>query len=145
MSFRPDMAKGPSLSLGGGSFPPTSPAIAPAWFLLGTKNFGDFVSPGGGSIGLYATLPNTFFHAFFIRVITPFYGSEITVSNLTLASDLKGALTAQIDTSVAADYPSSYFDGGAGNYFNIINWQYNFDAALTQGQVSAYALISKYV
>lgn len=145
--MRPGKAKGPTTlnNTGGGTFPPTTPVIAPAWFLLGTKTFADFVSPAGGSLSFYASLPNTFFHGFFIRVTTAFLGNEISISNLTLASDFRGDLTALIDASVVGDYPTSYFDGGAGNYFNFIEWNYNFDAALTQGQVSAYALISTYV
>ncbi len=143
--MRPGMAKGPSvapLTAGGGTFPPTSPVIVPAWFLLGTLVYTDFTTPGASTKLFYATAAKTMLHGFFTRVTTGFTGVGSADSSLMLGYGSFTALTGIMNVLAAAEYPVSLFEGGYGNVFTNLSANLTADVALTAGSAEVYGLLS---
>lgn len=104
MVMRATQAKGPSTSLGGGggTYPPTAPAITPAWFAF-TFDHEDFQDASlarnieAYSLGIAAVL-----HGLILRPTIAFAGTGITAYTLSvgLAGDLE-RYTSQFDMMAA--------------------------------------------
>lgn len=81
--FRPGQAKGPSVAPssggGGGTYPPTSPNITPAWFSAGTFSHADFQTADfSATLDLYTLPIKGVIHAVEVVPLVQFAGTGMT-------------------------------------------------------------------